>query len=71
MISAAIFPVGQLDDETIDQVVSRALKSGLVACNAMTGPFRIAFFQRGRIPNGWACIGIVDKQTSQEPTCAA
>ena len=68
MISAAIFPVGQLDDQTVDQVVTTAIASGLVACNAMTGPFRIAFFQRGRVPKGWAQFGVVTKDTTP---CAA
>lgn len=68
MITAAIFPTGKLDDQTVDQVVTTALASGLVACNAMTGPFRIAFFQPQRIPAGWAKFGCVTKDTTP---CAA
>lgn len=68
MITAAIFPTGKLDDQTVDQVVTTALNSGLVACNAMTGPFRIAFFQPQRIPAGWAKFGVTSKDITP---CAA
>ena len=67
MISAMILPTAQIDDQTVDQVVDAALRSGLVACNRMTGPFRIAFFPRGRVPAGWSRIGFAQKAAS----CAA
>jgi hypothetical protein len=74
MIDGAIFPAaghGTMSDETVDQIVSRAIASGLVACNAMTGPFRVAFFKRDRVPKGWARMGCVDKPAPKEPPCAA
>ena len=61
MISAMILPSSQVDDQTIDQVVNSALRCGLVACNRMTGPFRIAFFPRDRVPAGWSRIGFAQK----------
>ena len=70
MISAMILPASKIDDLTVDQVVTRALESGLVACNKLTGPFRISFFPKNRVPQGWARIGITDK-TPEVPPCAA
>ena len=67
MISALILPAAQMDDTTIDQVVDTALHSGLIACNCTTGPFRIAFFPRDRVPAGWSRIGFAQKATP----CAA
>jgi hypothetical protein len=61
MITAVILPSHQIEDETVDQIVMRAISSGLVACNAMTGPFRICFFPRNRVPKGWARMGMIDK----------
>lgn len=60
MIVATLLPVTgtALDDETVDTVIRRAIDAGLVACNAMRGPFRIGFFPRDRIPAGWSRIGI-------------
>ena len=69
MISAVILPTSQLDEQTVDQVIASAIRSGLVACNKMQGPFRIAFFPKERVPAGWARIGVTDK--TQEPPCAA
>lgn len=68
MLAAVILPL-QIDDQTVDDVITTALKSGLIACNKKTGPFRISFFQQGRIPAGWAKIGLVDKTRSAP--CAA
>ena len=67
MISVLILPSSRMDDLTIDQVVNTALRSGLVACNRMTGPFRIAFFPRDRVPAGWSRIGFQQKASP----CAA
>ena len=67
MISAMILPAAQLDDQTVDQVVDTALRAGLVACNAKSGRFRIAFFPRDHVPSGWSRIGFVQKA----PPCAA
>ena len=69
MIDAVILPA-RIDDLTVDEIVTMALRSGLVACNRMTGPFRVSFFPKNHIPHGWARIGLVDK-TSQEAPCAA
>ena len=69
MIAAMILPARTLDDATIDQVIESALRSGLIACNAMRGPFRIAFFPRNRVPTGWARMGFADK--TKEPACIA
>ena len=66
MIAAMILPAGQMADLTVDQVVTAALKSGLVACTKMQGPFRISFFPKNRVPKGWARIGV-----SEHPPCAA
>lgn len=66
MIAAMILPASQMTDMTVDQVVTAALKSGLVACNKMQGPFRISFFPQNRVPKGWARIGV-----SEVPPCAA
>ncbi len=72
LIQALILPPGLLGEETVDTVVKAALDSGLVACNAMTGPFRISFFPVDRVPAGWARIGITHRPTSPESTpCAA
>ena len=57
-VTAAIFPIAKMEDATVDQVVSAALQTGLVACNAMTGPFRICFFPKGRVPKGWSVMGL-------------
>jgi hypothetical protein len=70
MISAMILPMRQIDDATVDQVVTRALKSGLIACNAMQGPFRISFFPKDRIPKGWARMGCVTKPLVNSPCVA-
>jgi len=66
MISALILPASQLDDRTVDSVLREAAQSGLVACNRLKGPFRIAFFSRDHIPAGWARIGL-----TEVPPCAA
>ena len=66
MIAALILPSSQIDDMTVDTVVHEAMQSGLVACNRMTGPFRIAFFERHHIPAGWSRIGL-----TEVPPCAA
>ena len=71
MISAAIFPAGKLDDATVDQVVQRALRSGLIACNAKQGAFRIGFFPKDRIPTGWSRIGCVSRNLPPESPCVA
>ena len=70
MISAVILPSRQLDDQTVDQVIESALRSGLIACNKMQGPFRIAFFPKHRVPAGWARIGFADKTIPQEASCS-
>lgn len=59
-IVATLLPVAgpAMDDETVDAVIGRAIRAGLIACNAMRGPFRIAFFPPGRIPAGWSRIGM-------------
>ena len=64
MISAAILPT-HIDDRTVDEIVTTALKSGLIACNRTTGPFRVGFFPKDRIPTGWARIGFGVKATPQ------
>ena len=70
MITAVITPIAQMEDATVDQVVGAALQAGLVACNAMTGPFRICFFPKCRVPKGWARMGCVSRPVSVETTCA-
>lgn len=71
MITAAIFPAGPMTDETVDEVVAAAVRAGLVACNKMQGPFRIAFFHPNRIPKGWAKFGFIDKNASEVSPCVA
>lgn len=56
-MDAIILPMSQIDDETVDAIVTRALERGLVACNSKTGAFRIAFFKPASIPTGWSRIG--------------
>lgn len=63
-ITAAIFPMASVEDATLEQVISAAIRSGLVACNAMTGPFRICFFPVNRVPSGWARIGCTHRRAS-------
>lgn len=60
-VSAMILPMSKLDELTFEQVVDTALRAGLLACNRMQGPFRISFFPRDRVPNGWSVIGVSDK----------
>ena len=67
-IVATLLPVGALDDETVDTVVRRAIDAGCVACSTLTGPWRVAFFQRHRVPAGWTPIGAV---TRKDAPCAA
>lgn len=67
MIAAAILP-RCIDDRTVDEIVTTALKSGLVACNAKTGPFRVSFFKPDRIPSGLSKIGFGIKD---DTPCAA
>ena len=65
MISAMILPATSQDgDAAFDDVVRKAIKSGLVACNAKTGKFRIAYFPVGRVPAGWARMGLVCKSAN-------
>lgn len=68
MVDALILPLRPMTDETIDEVVDQARNAGLIACNAMQGPFRIAFFKPSHIPKGWARFGLAIKEA---PTCAA
>ena len=68
MISALILPK-TINDLTVDEMVTTALDSGLIACNTNTGAFRIAFFDPLRIPKGWSKFGFIDK--NMEPPCAA
>lgn len=56
-MEAIILPMAQIDDATVDEIVTRALRLGLIACNCKTGPFRVAFFTPTRIPPGWSRIG--------------
>ena len=65
MLAGVILPA-RVDDMTVDEIVSRAIASGMVACNAMTGPFRIAFFPKNRVPKGWSRIGFAVKTHPQE-----
>lgn len=64
MITAAIFPTGKLDDQTVDQVVTTGAGPGLVACNAMTGTSSASHSSSRSIPTGWAKFGCVTKDTN-------
>lgn len=65
MVDAVILPMGPLADETIDSIVTRALAAGLVACNCITGPFRVAFFKPRHVPAGWSKIGLAIKEAQR------
>lgn len=65
MLAGVILPQ-RVDDMTVDEIVRRAIDSGMVACNAMTGPFRLAFFPKNRVPQGWSRIGFAVKTQPKE-----
>lgn len=56
------------NERTVDSLVDEALRLGMVPCNSKTGPFRIAFFNPGHIPAGWAKFSFGIKESAP---CAA
>lgn len=57
-MDAIILPLHPIAEDELDSIVDSALAAGLVACNCLTGPFRVSFFKPVRIPGGWARINL-------------